>query len=90
MDNSSGKLRPDMFGSLRYSAGDRPCAWIPEGAVVRLNGIDLVFVEQSVGRFLSVPVDLGKLQQGGFPVTKGIKAVDRVVTQGAVCLKAAL
>ena len=90
MENSSGRLRPDMFGSLRYSAGDRPCPWIPEGAVVRLNGIDLVFVEQSAGRFLSVAVELGKLQQGGYPVTKGIKAGDRVVTQGAVYLKAAL
>ena len=90
MENSAGKLRPDMFGSLRYSAGDRPCPWVPEGAVVRLNGVDLVFVEQSAGRFLAVPVELGKLQQGGFPVTKGIKAGDRVVTQGAVYLKAAL
>ena len=90
MENSSGRLRPDMFGSLRYSAGDRPCPWIPEGAVVRLNGVDLVFVEQSAGRFLSVPVELGKLQQGGYPVNKGIKAGDRVVTQGAVYLKAAL
>jgi membrane fusion protein, heavy metal efflux system len=90
MENATGKLRPDMFGSLRYSAGDVPSPWIPEAAVVRLNGVDLVFVEKSAGRFLSVPVDLGKLQQSGYPVSKGVKVGDRVVTQGSVYLKAAL
>ena len=90
MENASGKLRPEMFGSLRYSTGETSSPWIPEGAVVRLNGVDLVFVEKSAGRFLSVPVELGKPQQGGFPVSKGLKAGDRVVTQGAVYLKAAL
>ncbi len=90
MENATGKLRPDMFGSLRYSAGDVASPWIPEAAVVRLNGVDLVFVEKSPGRFLSVPVELGKPHQGGFPVSKGVKVGDRIVTQGSVYLKAAL
>jgi membrane fusion protein, heavy metal efflux system len=64
--------------------------WIPEGAVVRMNGVDLVFVEKSAGRFLTVPVELGKLQGGAFPVSKGLKGGERVVTQGAVYLKAAM
>jgi cobalt-zinc-cadmium efflux system membrane fusion protein len=88
--NAGGKLRPDMFGSLRYTAGEMPSPWIPEAAVVRLNGVDLVFVERQPGRFAAVPVALGNLQDGGFPVSKGIKVGDRVVTQGAVYLKAAL
>ncbi len=90
LDNSSGKLRPDMFGSLRYAGGEVPAPWIPESAVVRLNGNDLVFVEQAPGRFVAVPVQLGKPHNGGFPVSKGVKAGDRVVTQGSVYLKAAL
>ncbi|HUQ92392.1 MAG TPA: efflux RND transporter periplasmic adaptor subunit, partial [Bryobacteraceae bacterium] len=90
LENGAGKLRPDMFGSLRYSAGDVLSPWIPEPAVVRLNGVDLVFVEKSPGRFSAVPVELGKLQQSGFPILKGLKVGDRVVVQGAVYLKAAL
>ena len=90
MENTSGRLRPQMFGSLRYSAGEAPSPWIPDGAVVRLNGVDMVFVERSPGHFLSVPVELGKPQGGGYPVSKGVKAGDRVVTQGTVYLKAAL
>lgn len=90
MVNEGGKLRPDMFGSLRYSAGQVKAPWIPETAVVRQNGVDFAFVERAPGRFAPVPVELGKLQNGGFSVSKGLKVGDRVVTQGAVYLKAAL
>ncbi len=90
LDNRAGKLRPDMFGSLRYAGGEAPTPWIPESAVVRLNGSDLVFVEQGPGRFLPVRVELGKPVNNGFAVGKGLKAGDRVVTQGSIYLKAAL
>ncbi|MBI4890877.1 MAG: efflux RND transporter periplasmic adaptor subunit [Acidobacteria bacterium] len=90
LENTGGKLRPDMFGSLRYSTGETPAPWIPETAVVRRNGIDLIFVERAPGRFAAVPVELGKPIHGGFPVGKGAKAGDRIVTKGSVYLKAAL
>jgi len=90
LNNVGGKLRPDMFGSLRYSAGEVATPWVPEAAVVRMNGVDLVFIERSPGRFRAVPVDLGNLQDGGYPVLKGLKAGDRIVTKGSVYLKAAL
>ncbi len=90
LENTAGKLRPDMFGSLRYSTGETPAPWIPETAVVRRNGIDLIFVERAPGRFAAVPVELGKPIHGGFPVDKGAKAGDRIVTKGSVYLKAAL
>lgn len=90
LNNPGGKLRPDMFGSLRYTGGEAPAPWIPESAVVRFNGNDLVFMEQAPGRFAAMPVELGKPQKNGFPVLKGIKAGDRLVTQGTVYLKAAL
>lgn len=90
LDNPSGKLRPDMFGSLRYSGGEMSAPWIPEAAVVRLNGADLVFVEKAPGRFAAVPVTLGVVIRGGYAVAKGVQSGDRVVTQGSVYLKAAL
>lgn len=90
MENSGGKLRPDMFGSLRYSAGEVATPWIPETAVVRMNGADLVFLERAPGRFRAAPVELGNLQDGGYPVFKGLKGGDRVVTKGSIYLKAAL
>ena len=90
LDNRGALLRPEMFGTLRYADGMVQTPWIPEGAVVRSSDKDLVFIEQSPGRFQSTPIELGKPQDGGFPVNKGLKPGDRVVTQGSIYLKAAL
>ncbi len=90
LDNPGGRLRPEMFGRLRYADGIVAAAWIPAGAVIRSSDKDFVFVEQSPGRFLSTPVDLGKPFDGGFSVVSGIKPGDRVVTKGSIYLKAAL
>jgi cobalt-zinc-cadmium efflux system membrane fusion protein len=90
LDNPSGKLRPDMFGTVQYAGGETKAPWIPEEAVVRVNGNNLVFVEQAPGRFRAAEVEIGPPHQDGFPVLKGIKPGDRVVTQGSIYLKAAL
>jgi multidrug efflux pump subunit AcrA (membrane-fusion protein) len=79
-----------MFGRLRYADALVPLPWVPESAVVRMGDRDYVFLEQAPGRFLSTPVQLGSRHDNGFGVVAGLKAGDRVVTQGSVYLKAAL
>ena len=79
-----------MFGRLRYAAGVVASPWVPDSAVVRIGDKDFVFVEEAPGRFLSSPVELGKRHDGGFAVTNGLKAGERIVSQGSVYLKAAL
>ena len=90
LENAAGRLRPEMYGRLRYSGSLVPTPWAPEDAVVESNGKDFVFVEQSPGRFQAVQVELGPRHEKGFAILKGLKPGDRVVTQGAVYLKAAL
>ena len=90
LDNSAGRLRPEMFGRLRYADGEVPTPWVPDSAVVRIGDKDYVFIEQAPGRFLASPVELGKRHDGGFTVTHGLRPGDRVVAQGSVYLKAAL
>jgi len=90
IENIGGRLRPEMFGQLHYADGLAPTPWVPDSAVVRIGDKALVFLEQGPGRFVSSPVELGKRQDGGFSIAKGLKAGDRVVTQGSVYLKAAL
>jgi cobalt-zinc-cadmium efflux system membrane fusion protein len=90
LENAGGRLRPEMFGQLRYADGLTPVPWVPDSAVVRIGDKALVFLEQGPGRFLSSPVELGKRQDGGFSIARGLKVGDRVVTQGSVYLKAAL
>jgi cobalt-zinc-cadmium efflux system membrane fusion protein len=90
LGNPGGQLRPEMYGRLRYADGTVPAPWIPEGAVIRSSDKEIVFVELSRGRFRSTPVTLGKIHDGGFAVTTGLKPGDRIVTKGSIYLKAAL
>ncbi len=90
LDNSDGRLRPEMFGRLHYADAVVPTLWIPESAVVQANGANLVFVEEATGRFLATTVTLGSRYQNGFAVVSGLQAGQKVVTQGAVYLKASL
>lgn len=90
IDNSGGRLRPEMFGRLHYASGTVETPWVPDAAVFRMDEKDFVFIEESRGRFEAVPVQLGKRHNGGYAVRKGVSAGDRVVTQGSVYLKASL
>jgi cobalt-zinc-cadmium efflux system membrane fusion protein len=90
LDNSSGRLRPQMFGRLRYEGAMTTSYWVPEGAVVQVNNKDTVFVEQARGRFLATTVELGQRYNSGFVIRGGLSKEQRIVTAGAVYLKAGL
>ena len=90
LDNPDGRLRPQMFGRLRYQGSLTTSAWVPEGAVVQVNDKDTVFVEQAAGRFLATTVELGPRYNSGFAIRKGLSKGQRIVTAGAVYVKAGL
>jgi len=90
LDNSAGRLRPEMFGRLKYTDAVVPTPWLPEAAVIQLQGRDAVFVEQSHGRFAATPVQLGRRSGAGFVVKGGVTVGQRIVTAGSVYLKAGL
>lgn len=90
LDNAGGRLRPEMFGSLRYDDSFSSTPWAPAGAIVRIDDRDYVFIEQSPGSFALSPVELGRQHEGGFIVSKGLEPNVRIVTQGSIYLKAAL
>jgi cobalt-zinc-cadmium efflux system membrane fusion protein len=90
LDNSAGRLRPEMFGQLRYADGLVPTPWAPAAAVVRVGQRDCVFVEQGTGKFVATPVEMGQPYNGGVALRSGVRAGDRIVTQGAVYLKGLL
>jgi cobalt-zinc-cadmium efflux system membrane fusion protein len=90
LENPNGRLRPEMFGELRYAGGTTLAPWVPNGAVVRIEGHDYVFREVDAGKFRAIPIQLGEAHKDGFAVLQGLAPGDRVVTKGALYLKAAL
>jgi cobalt-zinc-cadmium efflux system membrane fusion protein len=85
--NPNGLLRPAMFGRIRHVESFEPMPVAPMAAVVQAEGQNYVYRESSPGIFDRVPVNLGNRVGEQVGVTSGLKAGDRVVTDGVMLLK---
>ncbi len=87
LDNSRGRLRPEMFGSIRHTESIESRPVLPVGAVIQGDGHNVVFVEKAPGHFQRTEITVGKRSGDVLPVLSGLKAGDRVVVDGAMLLK---
>ena len=85
--NPDGRLRPDMFGSIRHAGARRRVPVLPLGAVVQQYGRAVAFVERAPGRFERRDVVLGARMGERIAALTGVEAGERVVVDGAVLLK---
>jgi membrane fusion protein, heavy metal efflux system len=88
MDNSSGRFRPEMFGTIRHTEAVRMTPVVPAAAIVQGDGKSVVWMEQAPGHFRPVEVKLGERTGDRMPVLAGLRPGDRVVVDGAMLLKA--
>jgi membrane fusion protein, copper/silver efflux system len=61
---------------------------VPERAVIDTGSKKIVYVEREPGQFDGIEVELGPLANGYYPVVKGLRAGDRVVSAGAFLVDA--
>jgi multidrug efflux pump subunit AcrA (membrane-fusion protein) len=87
LPNPGGRLRPEMFGSVRQAGTPRMVPVLPAEAVVQEYGRSTVFAERAPGQYERRPVTLGRPVGERLPVLSGVHAGDRVVVDGAVLLK---
>ena len=87
LPNPGGRLRPDMFGSLRASGPRLRQPVLPLSAVVEEYGKRTVFRERAPGQFERREVTLGPPSGDVAPVRQGVEPGDRVVVDGAMLLK---
>jgi cobalt-zinc-cadmium efflux system membrane fusion protein len=87
MDNTHGRFRPEMFGSVHHIESTEPTPVVPAGAVIQGDGPSTVFVEQRPGHFQRREVTVGKRAGDVVPLLSGVKAGDRVVVDGPMLLK---
>jgi cobalt-zinc-cadmium efflux system membrane fusion protein len=85
--NPTGRLRPDMFGTLRHTGAVRRVPVVPLAAVVREYGRSVVFMEHGPGRFVRREVELGGRIGTRVAVLSGLSVGDPIVVDGAVLLK---
>lgn len=93
--NADRRLRPGMFAQVRIATARTAAAdaqiSIPAIAVQELNGKQVVFVSTATdGQYVAREVTLGNRTAGRVAVTKGVRAGDRIVVNGAFQLKVEL
>ena len=91
IDNGAETFLPGVFveGSLRYG-GARRLPAIPEAAVIRMAGSDVVFVRTAAETFEARPVSLGVLHEGFFEVRSGVNEGEEVAVAGVFLLKSTM
>jgi cobalt-zinc-cadmium efflux system membrane fusion protein len=89
LPNPQGELRPDMFAQVRSDHGFRQLATVPKAAVLQQEGRDIVYIERAKGQFQEVPVTIAWQGADRIAIEQGVQPGDRVVTGGAMLLRAA-
>jgi cobalt-zinc-cadmium efflux system membrane fusion protein len=90
LDNSHGRFRPEMFGSVHHIESTRPTPVVPAGAVIQSGEHSMVFVETRAGRFERRPVTIGARAGDVVRVVSGLSEGDTVVVDGAMLLQGLL
>ncbi len=86
--NGDGLLKAAMFGSAEILAGDaEPRLVVPKEAVQNDGDCLLVFVTATPGVFQARRVETGAVYAGGYEITRGLVAGERIASAGAYLLK---
>lgn len=81
--NIDGILKPEMLASMLIQSAPQERLLVPSSAVVREFNKDHVFVQLDGKSFRLRPVTLGEENNGSITVLSGLKASERIVTEGA-------
>ena len=87
LPNPRGRLRPDMFGTLRHVASRRRAPVVPLASVIQQYGRAVVFVEREPARFERREIVAGAREGERVAVLAGLMPGERVVVDGAILLK---
>ncbi|MBI2809734.1 MAG: efflux RND transporter periplasmic adaptor subunit [Candidatus Melainabacteria bacterium] len=89
LPNPTSVLKPGMFGQVdivtkNVSRG----AYVPDSALQQYNNESFVFIDRGNGNYLKRTILLGQRIMDGYLVKSGLSVGERVVTSGALTLKA--
>jgi membrane fusion protein, heavy metal efflux system len=89
--NKNNKLKPQMFGELRFPVGEGvQSILVPDEAVVKEANSQYVFVKTSDSTFIQRFVTSGVTYDGKIEIKEGLKVNEVIVTKGVFYLKSEL
>ena len=83
LDNKEGRLKPAMLATMLIESAPTDRLVVPNGAVVREDDTDHVFVALPDSQFRLTRVKLGPQNNGHRVVLDGLKSGDQIVVEGA-------
>lgn len=83
VENPDRALKPQMLATLRITGRTQKVLAVPEGAVVREDDKDHVYVKTAKHQFRLVPVELGAPSGGLRAVRSGLNQGTEIVAEGA-------
>jgi membrane fusion protein, heavy metal efflux system len=86
LDNTAGRFRPEMFGSIHHIESTMRMPVVPAGAVIEGDARATVFVESAPGTFQERAVVVGKPVGSNVRIVSGLKAGETIVVDGAMLL----
>lgn len=86
--NPHGLLKPEMYATANVQQfGRRSALVVPDQAIQEIDGVPVVFVQDSENSFHARPVEPGQHTDGGVEIVEGLKRGETVVVKGAFALK---
>jgi membrane fusion protein, copper/silver efflux system len=82
LDNSEGRLKPDMYAEVKLKADLGRRLMVPEEAVLFAGESRIVFEDFGGGRLAPRKVRTGARNEGYIEILEGLEADDKVVTSG--------
>lgn len=91
LSNSDGRLKPEMFATVRlYSESQPDRLAVPEAALQRDQGRTFVFVQRNATEYEVRDVQVGESNGTVTSILTGLNEGEHIVTQGAFILKSEL
>lgn len=89
LGNSDGKIKPQMFGSIRITKSASRGILAPAAAVVREGNDAYMFIAKGDGHFERRTVTIGRTVDGSLEITGGVKEGEIIVSDGSLLLRSA-
>lgn len=89
LTNPGMLLKPGMFGQVDIiTQNSARAAYVPDSALQQFNNESFVFIDHGNGNYVKRKIELGQRIMDGYLVRSGLSVGERVVTAGALTLKA--
>ena len=82
LDNSDGRLKPNMFATVSLDTAEGESLSIPRSALIRTAANDRVVLALGNGEFRSTAVAVGRIAADYAEITAGLEEGDEVVMNG--------